>query len=405
METPFDEAKPIIEKLHHSGFEAYFVGGAVRDFLLGREIGDVDIATSAKPGDIKNIFSKTIDVGAEHGTIIVIHRGEQYEVTTYRMESDYEDFRRPKSVQFITSLKEDLRRRDFTINAMAMDISGDVFDYFHGENHLKQKLIHTVDSPSERFTEDALRMLRALRFVSQLNFTLSSETEEAIQHHVHLLDAISVERKATEIEKLFQGENVKLAINLIIQCKVYNYLPGFVGGELQLKKLSSLRFDYLISKEELWTVLTYFISPSSVEVFLRKWKLSNKLIKSVQKNLSFLELLLRNKEWTDLLLFKAGPDTAFSVERIRSILLNPQQIHENVNKVKASLNKLPIKTKSQIDVNGHDLIYWLNKKPGPWIAQTMEKIEKAIILKEIENKSSEIKEWLLSCSRDFDQNY
>ncbi|WP_078432803.1 CCA tRNA nucleotidyltransferase [Metabacillus halosaccharovorans] len=405
METPFDEAKPILEKLHQSGFEAYFVGGAVRDFLLGREIGDIDIATSAKPEDIKNIFPKTIDVGAEHGTIIVLHEKEQYEVTTYRAESGYEDFRRPKNVQFITSLKEDLRRRDFTINAMAMNINGEVFDYFHGKNHMKQKLIHTVDSPKERFNEDALRMLRALRFVSQLHFTLALETEEAIKHHVHLLDAISVERKTTEIEKLLKGVNVKSALNLVIQCKVYNYLPGFVGGKLMLEKLSSFPFKYLTTREEFWTVLTYYRSPSSVEIFLRKWKLPNKLINSVKKNLSFLTIQLKNRVWTDLLLYEAGLGTAIAVERIRSILLNSQQINENVSKLKVSFNQLPIKTKKEIAVNGHDLIKWINKEPGPWVAQVMEEIEKAILLKRIENKRSEIKEWLSTCSQDFDQNY
>ncbi|MCV9888375.1 CCA tRNA nucleotidyltransferase [Metabacillus halosaccharovorans] len=405
METPFDEAKPILDKLHQSGFEAYFVGGAVRDFLLGREIGDIDIATSAKPEDIKNIFPKTIDVGAEHGTIIVLHEKDQYEVTTYRTESGYEDFRRPQNVQFITSLKEDLRRRDFTINAMAMNINGEVFDYFHGKDHMEQKLIHTVDSPKERFNEDALRMLRALRFVSQLHFTLSFETEEAIKHHVHLLDAISIERKTTEIEKLLKGVNVKSALNLVIQCKVYNYLPGFVGGKVMLEKLSSFPFKYLTTREEFWTVLTYYISPSSVEIFLRKWKLPNKLINSVKNNLSFLTIQLKNRVWTDLLLYEAGLGTAIAVERIRSILLNSQQIDENVSKLKVSFTQLPIKTKKEIAVNGHDLIKWKNKEPGPWVAQVMEEIEKAILLKRIENKRSEIKEWLSTCSQDFDQNY
>ncbi len=405
METPFDEAKPILEKLHLSGFEAYFVGGAVRDSLLGREIGDIDIATSAKPEDIKHIFPKTIDVGAEHGTIIVIHEGEHYEVTTYRVESDYEDYRRPTSVQFITSLKEDLRRRDFTINAMAMDVKGNVFDYFYGRDHMQQKLIHTVDSPSDRFTEDALRMLRALRFVSQLKFSLSSETEEAIKQNVHLLDSISVERKTTEIEKLLKGDNAKSAIDLIIQTNVYNYLPGLEGGEENLGKLSSFQFNLLTSRDELWTVFTYYICPPTIEDFLKKWKLSNKLIKSVQKNLTFLDLLLEKQEWTDLMLYKAGPDTAVSVERIRSILLNPHQIIENVKNIKSSFNRLPITTKRQMAVNGHDLLQWLNKDRGPWVAIMMERIEKAIILREVENKSTDIKEWLLACSQDFDQNY
>lgn len=133
MKEPFLSAVPLLTEIEHAGYEAYFVGGAVRDLLLDREIADVDIATSATPEEIKAIFPKTIDVGIEHGTIVVLFKGRTFEVTTFRAESEYEDYRRPSGVQFIRSLEEDLKRRDFTMNAIAMDKSGQLFDPFHGK--------------------------------------------------------------------------------------------------------------------------------------------------------------------------------------------------------------------------------------------------------------------------------
>lgn len=405
METPFYEAKPILEKLHHSGFEAFYVGGAVRDYLLRREIGDIDIATSAKPDEIKQIFSKTVDVGAEHGTIIVLHNNISFEVTTYRAETGYDDYRRPKSVSFITSLKEDLRRRDFTINAMAMDIEGTIYDYFHGRQHLKEKVIKTVDSPSERFSEDALRMFRAVRFVSQLGFTLCQETKAALKEHVHLLDAISVERKTVEIEKLFRGAHYKAAMQTLLDCQMNNYLPGMTEKEHQLEILSSLQLDLLSTREDLWTMITYKIEPPSVEKYLRKWKLPVKLIKIVEKNIRFLMLLQQEKSWTSLLLYEAGFDCALSVERIRSVIDDPNMLNENINAVKNSLHRLPIHNKSQLNITGHELIKIMKKKPGPWVAKLISEIEREIILEKLENERSAIKEWVLKCNQNFEQNY
>lgn len=164
MNEPFTHAIPILHTLHEHGHQAYFVGGAVRDVLLGREIGDIDIATDATPDKVESLFEKTVDVGKEHGTVIVLHDGVSYEVTTFRTESEYEDFRRPKEVAFITSLKEDLLRRDLTINAMAMDINGEIIDHVGGKQDIKRKRIQTVGDPACRFQEDALRMMRAVRF-------------------------------------------------------------------------------------------------------------------------------------------------------------------------------------------------------------------------------------------------
>jgi tRNA nucleotidyltransferase (CCA-adding enzyme) len=404
MESPFVDAMPILEKLHKSGYEAYFVGGAVRDFLLKREIGDVDIATSAKPFEVQKLFEKTIDVGAEHGTIIVLHKNTPYEVTTYRCESEYEDFRRPKKVSYITSLKEDLRRRDFTINAMAMGIEGKIQDYFNGESHLKAKLIQTVGSPSERFTEDALRMLRAVRFVSQLHFNLCPLTREAIKEHVNLLNAISVERKTNEIEKLLKGVNQKCALNIIVETNMNTYLPELEMKQQELMQLSTYNMQLLKTKEELWTLFTYCIAPLSIHSFLRKWKLPVKLIKAVEKNSHFLTVL-NEKSWSDILLYEAGYETAVSVERIRSVILNPNALDNNVKRIEQSLRQLPIRSREQLAITGNDLIHWLNRDPGPWVSKTITEVENAIVTKKLENNSSAIKEWLMRCKQDFEQNY
>lgn len=404
METPFIEAKPILEKLIHTGYEAYFVGGAVRDYLLNREIGDIDIATSAKPSDVQHLFERTIDVGAEHGTIIVLHNNKPYEVTTYRSESEYKDFRRPKKVEYITSLNEDLKRRDFTINAMAMNIDGVIQDYFNGEAHLKAKLIQTVGSPTERFSEDALRMLRAVRFVSQLQFTLCHDTKAAIKKHAALLKVISVERKTTEFEKLLKGENHKQGLELLVDTNMNAFLPGLEVKQQELLNLSVYKFQLLKTQEELWSLVTFSVSPSSIASFLRKWKLPVKLIRSVEKIIDLLTKLY-DKSWNDLLLYEAGYETAESVERIRTVITNPEKVEENIKKIKNSFLQLPIKNRDQLAISGHDVIECINQKPGPWVSIAIQKIEQAIISKNLENSSSAIKEWLKRCKQDFEQNY
>ena len=159
----FQRALPILQQIEAHGYEAYFVGGSVRDTLLGKAIADVDIATSAFPAEIKEIFPKTIDTGIKHGTVTVMQQGIGYEVTTFRTESGYQDFRRPDHVTFVRSLKKDLQRRDFTINALAVRADGLVIDEFDGLTDLANQTIRAVWNADERFHEDALRMMRAVR--------------------------------------------------------------------------------------------------------------------------------------------------------------------------------------------------------------------------------------------------
>ncbi len=191
----------ILERLTAEGYEAFVVGGCVRDSLLGLEPKDWDITTSAKPDQVKKVFRRTIDTGIQHGTVTVMLAGEGYEVTTYRLDGDYEDSRHPKEVTFTTNLIEDLKRRDFTINAMAYNINGKLIDAFGGIEDIKGKVVRCVGIPEERFGEDALRILRAIRFSAQLGYRIEEKTKAAIGLMKEGLKKISAERIQAELVK------------------------------------------------------------------------------------------------------------------------------------------------------------------------------------------------------------
>ncbi len=195
-------AKKIIDELEDHGYEAYIVGGCVRDMLLFREPGDWDITTSARPEDVKRIFRRTVDTGIEHGTVTVLMRGESYEVTTFRVDGKYEDHRHPSEVVFTPSLEEDLKRRDFTINAMAYSDTRGIIDMYGGQEDLKAGIIRCVGDPMQRFGEDALRMLRGIRFAGQLLFDIEEETFAAIKELAPTLINVSAERIQVELTKL-----------------------------------------------------------------------------------------------------------------------------------------------------------------------------------------------------------
>ena len=202
-----EDVKAILHTLQEAGYEAYAVGGCIRDSLLGRRPDDWDITTSAKPQETKALFGKTIDTGIQHGTVTVMRHGRGYEVTTYRVDGEYEDGRHPKEVTFTASLKEDLRRRDFTVNAMAYNEEDGLVDLFGGRQDLEQKIIRCVGEANERFEEDALRIMRAVRFSAQLGFSIEERTKEAIRGHAERLRQVSAERIQVELTKLVISPN------------------------------------------------------------------------------------------------------------------------------------------------------------------------------------------------------
>ena len=205
IEIP-EKAAMILSTLHQAGHEAYVVGGCVRDSILQRIPGDWDITTDADPMEIKRLFRRTVDTGIEHGTVTVMLGKEGFEVTTYRIDGEYADGRHPKDVTFTANLQEDLRRRDFTINAMAYNTKEGLIDIFGGMQDIENGMIRCVGNPQERFGEDALRIMRAVRFSAQLNYQIETQTKKAIIVLSHTLSRISAERIQTELVKLLCAE-------------------------------------------------------------------------------------------------------------------------------------------------------------------------------------------------------
>ena len=211
------EAERILQMLNERGYEAYIVGGCVRDMILGRQPEDWDITTNALPAQVKSVFRRTVDTGIQHGTVTVMMKGHGYEVTTYRIDGEYSDGRHPDRVAFTPSLAEDLKRRDFTINAMAYNRTTGLVDLFAGREDLKRGIIRCVGNPMERFGEDALRILRAIRFSAQLGFSIEEETGQAIQALAPSLAKVSRERVQAELTKLLLSsspEKIRLVYDM-----------------------------------------------------------------------------------------------------------------------------------------------------------------------------------------------
>lgn len=246
------DVSSILEKLKTHGFLAYVVGGSVRDSLLGKLPGDWDITTSAHPQDIKRLFNRTVDTGIRHGTVTVLYRSMVCELTTFRSDGEYLDHRHPDGVRFSDTLEEDLRRRDFTINAMAYNDSEGLIDLFHGEEDLKQGLIRAVGEANERFDEDALRMLRAVRFAGQLGFGIEEGTRKAISSHAADLKYVSRERIYSEICKLICSahlERIKDIFDLGMAPYIADYFEEIDLGQVFALKASRLGHDDALRKE------------------------------------------------------------------------------------------------------------------------------------------------------------
>lgn len=217
------DAEAIISKLEENGYSSYIVGGAVRDMLMGKQPHDFDIATSALPSQIKSIFKRTIDTGLKHGTVTVILNNVGYEVTTFRSDGEYTDGRHPDKVNFITSVEEDLKRRDFTVNAMAYNPKSGVLDITDGKSDIANKLIRCVGTPEKRFSEDALRMMRAIRFSAVLNFELESNTIKAIKKCAAMIRHVSPERIRDEINKILMSDQPQ-DIQKLHECGLLKYI-------------------------------------------------------------------------------------------------------------------------------------------------------------------------------------
>lgn len=382
MKKQWQAASQVIEQIEQAGFEAVIVGGAVRDHLLNRPFHDVDVATSALPLEVKRIFCKTVDVGIEHGTILVLDTGEPIEVTTYRTEGDYVDYRRPEEVRFVRNLEEDLKRRDFTMNALAIRRNGEIVDLYGGQNDLSKRIIRAVGMPDERFTEDALRMLRAARFCAQLSFTIEQQTLAAIERHAHLLEHIAVERIAQELEKMWMSDNPMRGMQVLVNSGLARYLAG--------------DFEHIL---EAWTHFkaedsrdgwAYFMITNDDPSLISRYKLSNK-----EKNyiVAIREaLLLIQGQVPNVALFYTESTHLQTAARFASWLgLEVQHIDDLLARKVA----FPLAELSQLQVTGRELMAWRGECGGPWVKEALDAILQAVLNNEVKNDTDHIKDWFL----------
>ena len=403
-----------------NNFQLYLVGGAVRDYLLGNKNNDFDFATDATPQEVISMFKSVIPVGIQHGTVIVLFENTQFEVTTFRVEGTYSDNRHPDGVIFVRTIDEDLKRRDFTINAFAWDISQNkLIDIFNGMEDIKNRIIRAIGNPDERFEEDALRMIRACRFASRLQFSIEENTLVSIKKLSHLIKNISAERIREELIKIMLTDKPSIAIEYMRKTNILEYiLPELSNcyGVIQNKfhkydvyyhnlyscdaapkdnyiiRLSALFHDIAKPQtkkeknEEEENENSFYnheiIGEKITKNILRRLKFSNEDIKKI-RNLIKNHMFYYTDEWTDgavrRFIRKVGLENMNDLFLLRDAdrLGNgmkqgiPKAFIDFQDRIKSILEIDSALKISDLNINGTDLMTNLNLKPGPIIGEIL----------------------------------
>lgn len=413
----------ILNKLNEEGFDAYIVGGCVRDKLLGLHPHDYDITTSAKPNEIKRVFKdfKTILIGEEFGTVGVLIDETLYEVTTFRIDGKYLNFRKPENVTFSKSLREDLKRRDFTINAMAMDSSGELYDPFGGKKDLDDKILRAVGRPNERIKEDAIRILRAIRFAGRFDFYIEDELFDAISFERKLLKKISPERIFDEFSKMITSERPSYYLLLMDETGVLDVIFPELKRTVGFSQFSPYHdktlFDHLVCvmdevKPDLALRLAALFHDISkvdtlsigedgrghfyghevlgadlVSEILKRYRVSNKIIDKV--TILILDHMKVHSEMTDKALRRqikrVGRDNVLDLYdlliadcKCTRIDRDASFIIKRKNRVKELLDEKEMKTEKFLEINGND-IKALGFKEGKIIGKILKDLENLVL--------------------------
>lgn len=388
-----DDVRRIIKTIEDNGYEAYAVGGCVRDSILGRNPDDWDITTSARPEQIKSFFKNTIDTGIKHGTVTVMMNHTGYEVTTYRIDGEYKDGRHPESVEFSAKLVDDLKRRDFTINAMAYNESNGFVDEFNGIEDLNNHVIRCVGNPIERFSEDALRMMRAIRFSAQLGFDIDSKTYAAIVELAPTIRQVSMERVQVELAKTIMSDNpfyVKQYEQTGLLRENLSYMDEILSGKLVKNAMAMLKYA---PKS---TVLRYAAifnmgEPDRVKAELKALKLDNYTVDTVTKLVAYSKDTIEENEpavreavhkyGKELLalMFENEEARINTKEEIVGISLSSQRLH--LNRIKKMYEDIISRgdciSVKDLDITGNDLMeYGLS---GVQIGKTLNELLHIVI--------------------------
>lgn len=370
-----DDGIPIVRRLKQRGFDAYFVGGCVRDYLLKDQINDIDITTNALPREVIRVFSRTIPTGEKYGTTTVIENEKSFEVTTYRIDGEYLDHRRPDDVEMTDSVLEDVKRRDFTINGMLMDENKKLFDYVGGLDDLNSGIIRAIGEPVERFNEDALRMLRAAYFQSKLGFEIEPVTKQAIKDNAHLLQELAPERILNEVLKILRNKHQTKALLTLEETTMAKYLPGLAKG-----------ISYISKKvKEVVFIDAFFVLAFSLNGKVDNWwKFSN-----IHKNKynKAVELVLSNKDADGFVLYEYGLEITLLANKV-SFLLNRKPYAKT--KIEQLYNSLPIKSLTELAVKGNDILKLTNKKQGAWLKNHLNHLVEEVLKGNLTNNKEQL---------------
>lgn len=377
----------VLERLEDSGHKAYLVGGCLRDMMMGRQPHDFDIATSAEPETVMSIFSdfEVIPTGIKHGTVTVMIDGEPIEITTFRKDSDYSDGRRPDSTTFTDKIEDDLSRRDFTINAMAFGLDREIVDPFGGKSDIKSRVIRTVGSAEDRFSEDGLRILRAIRFASVLGFTIERETKEAIHKLSRMLDKVSFERVFSEMSKIILSEKPSIQLREFkdVFSRVASEFSEIKDFEHTLETLDRVEPELALR----FTALLHTLGEEQAESVLRKLKSDGVTIQKVTKLVRFFDTDIDgSKVAIKKLMSEMGESDFFSLIKLK-IADEPEKAVE-LEKAKQIAERVIADKEcfklKDMAVKGDDLIK-LGIAMGPEIGKTLNMLLDKVISEEVAN--------------------
>lgn len=352
-----ENALKLLKEIVGHGYQAYIVGGFVRDYLLGIESNDIDINTNATPKEIKQIFSESSISSEDYGSVTLVKYNTRFEITTFRREIKYANNRKPVEIEYINDLYQDLIRRDFTINSICMDSDGNIIDLLGGRDDLAKRIVRCIGSSSAKFSEDALRMLRAVRFAAILNFSLDAEAILAIQKNKYLLLNLSYYRKKEELDKIFVSSNAKLGIKLLLDLGL--------ADDLELSNLKNITYtDSLIG---IWAILNV----------TDKYPFTNNE-KSLIKDINYV---LKHNNLDPYILYKYG----LYVNSVASDIKG-----EDKKRVTKAYANMAIHKRSDLAITCDDIVRSLNKKPGSYLKDIYLDIEKEVLYRRLPNTEESI---------------
>jgi tRNA nucleotidyltransferase (CCA-adding enzyme) len=413
----------IVTKLVQAGHKAYLVGGCVRDRWMGRSLHDIDIASSALPEEVMALFTRTLPTGLKHGTVTIMEGGQPFEVTTFRQETGYSDSRRPDKVAFVLDLREDLSRRDFTFNAMAIGIDGLLVDPFGGEVDLLEGIVRTVGEASERFNEDALRMLRAIRFAAELDFKLQPEVWQAIIKHRSKLQQVAIERVSAEWDKMMSGRGPEQACHFLLKSgllvNLKEPLPLAFQEAAESYRLNGLSWEWGMSFAEVGSIGSRLLDlPLIADPDLRWAAMLSAMGVCEKDSLELCQTLRLSGRRMARIAGVVGmndrlnaSDTDISEDQwISAVLaygrrsaedwLAMTEVGDNPRHNERDwLKDMQVTSVSELNIRGDELAVLLGKPPGPWIALLLRDLLEAVAFGDLPNDKKELQSAVLAANR------